>query len=470
MLPPHLSTFFVTPRNSSASSSPLLRFSSSSWIRHNVGHLRYDATRISSCQRLGGCSLSSSSSSLSSFPSHSRAASTSSDKSGRRRPPTPAAAASDRGYDADAESDSLAEDEHRKIRRGATTVAAKRKGKAAEAAAEDETPFSSSSSSSWPGSDVEDEDDARRNSGGEGEGGGGEGDPSAALRAALFREALGKVPELGWSQEALAAAALSLGLSPSAARLARRGPADLALWYIKRCNDEFAESLGEGFVAAAAAAGGGGKSGAGAAEEKTSNSDNSSSSSSSARLEELASLPGTTARIEAAIWWRLQAVARFSSTWHQAVAAVALAGPRAAAEAARELWRWSDDAWTLAAGDRGLDAAATASPNSYYSKRATLAAVYAACELHLLADYSPGHDETRRSVRRRLEDAAEVAKFSKSVLGGVAAAPLSPPGSFAHFAAGAASRAREAACWPARGRGGRVGAEWEGGGGGERRV
>ena len=178
-------------------------------------------------------------------------------------------------------------------------------------------------------------------------------------------------------------------------------------------------------------------------------------------MEELASLPGTTARIDRAIWWRLQPVARFSSTWHQAVAAVALAGPGAAAEAARELWRWSDDAWALAAGDRPSSSSAADSSSSYYSKRATLCAVYAACELHLLADFSPDHEETRRSVRRRLEDAAAVAKFSKSILG--AAAPS--PGAFAHFAAGAASRAREAACGgPAGGSGRRRGgAEWEGG-------
>ena len=237
----------------------------------------------------------------------------------------------------------------------------------------------------------------------------------------------------------------------------------MALWYIRKSNEEFAASLGGGFDAEA------GKNGEGeGGAKKTTKKKNDGDASS--RLEQLASLPGTTARIEAAIWWRLQPVARFSSTWHQAVAAVALAGPGAAAEAARELWRWSDDAWTLAAGDRppapssGPASSSSSYLSSYYSKRTTLSAVYAACELHLLADFSPDHEETKSSVRRRLEDAAAVAKFSKSIFG---AAPS--PGAFAHFAAGAASRAREAACGGPAAAGGsgrrRGGAEWEGEGG-----
>lgn len=391
----------------------------------------------------------------------------SSSSSSNARRPTPAAAADndDRGYDADAESDSLTESDEQRKGGGKG-----RKAAAARAAAEDEAETSSSSpssssssfsstdfssSSSWPGSDVEDEDDASKSAeeDDEEEESHEEKDPAASLRAALFEEALAKVPELGWTQEALAAAAVSLGLSASAARLARRGPADLALWFIRRSNDEFAASLGNGFVVAPS------KEGEEDGDEKVKNDDE----SDNARLRELRALPGTTARIDAAIWWRLQPVARFSSTWHQAVASIALAGPRAAAEAARELWRWSDDAWTLAAGDRTFD---PSSSSSYYSKRATLSAVYAACELHLLADFSPNHEETRLSIRRRLEDAAAVARFSKTVLGAVSPASSS---SFGHFAAGAASRAREAACGPmGMGRGGGRrggGAEWEGGGG-----
>lgn len=463
-----LSTLIAAPPTFSSASSLLLRFSSSC-ISRGTGPHHNDAIRIKSSQRLSGSGFSDASP-----PSQTRAASTSTPSfdSSRRPPSSPSPSpADDRGYDADAESDSsLTEDEHRKGRKGggasASAASASAASAASAAAAAEAEAASSAFSSSWPGSDVEDEDDASKSSAEDDEEEEGDDSSASSLRDALFEEALTKVPELGWSHEALAAAARQLGLSPAAARLARRGPADLALWFIRRSNDEFAASLGGGLSF------GGGAAGKGTAAAAAASKEGGEENNASARLKELAALPGTTARIEAAIWWRLQPVARFSSSWHQAVAAVALAGPRAAAEAARELWRWSDDAWTLAAGDRPPapeeeDAASKSSSSyasSYYSKRATLLAVYAACELHLLADFSPDHEETRRSVRRRLEDAAAVAKFSKSVLGAVAPSP----GAFAHFAAGAASRAREAACGPAgrggSGRGRRGGAEWEGGG------
>jgi rpsU-divergently transcribed protein len=361
----------------------------------------------------------------------------------------------DRDYDADAESDSLTDDERRRRNRRVTSssTAKKKSPSAATTAAEkkeqDETPSSSSSSSSsfafssssWPGSDVEDEDDASRGFESDDDGEEEEQDASSQLRERLFETALagGHVERHGWSNEALSSAARSLGFSPSAARLARRGPADLALWFIRKCNDEFRDSLGEGFSVDDAKGGNDG----GEGREASTTTTTTTTTTTNPRVEELASLPGTTARIEAAIWWRLQPLLPHSGTWHQAAASVALAGPRAAAEAARELWRFCDDAWTLAAGDREPATSSTAS-SSYYTKRATLAAVYAACELHLLADYSPGHEETRRSIRRRLGDAAAVAKATKSLLPGSSSNPL------ASLASEAASRAREAACGPVR--------------------
>lgn len=61
-----------------------------------------------------------------------------------------------------------------------------------------------------------------------------------------------------------------------------------------------------------------------------------------------------------------------------------------------ELARLADEIWFLA-GDTSVD-------TSWYTKRATLAAVYSAAEVYMTQDSSPNISETEKFVDGRLED------------------------------------------------------------------
>lgn len=61
----------------------------------------------------------------------------------------------------------------------------------------------------------------------------------------------------------------------------------------------------------------------------------------------------------------------------------------------RELARLSDEIWFLA-GDSSVD-------SSWYTKRASLAAIYAASEVFMTQDTSPGFRDTERFLDERLE-------------------------------------------------------------------
>ena len=65
-----------------------------------------------------------------------------------------------------------------------------------------------------------------------------------------------------------------------------------------------------------------------------------------------------------------------------------------------ELARLSDEIWFLA-GDTSVD-------TSWYTKRATLAAVYSSTELFMTTDKSAGFAETERFLDRRLEETRKV--------------------------------------------------------------
>lgn len=84
-----------------------------------------------------------------------------------------------------------------------------------------------------------------------------------------------------------------------------------------------------------------------------------------------------------------------------------MAQPTFAPECIAELARLADDVWALA-GDAAVDP-------SWYAKRAALSAVYAAAELYMTTDRSPGFRETREFVRRRFAETAEVGRAVSSV-------------------------------------------------------
>jgi ubiquinone biosynthesis protein COQ9 len=64
----------------------------------------------------------------------------------------------------------------------------------------------------------------------------------------------------------------------------------------------------------------------------------------------------------------------------------------------RLLLQLLDEIWYSAGGDTSTDA-------SWYTKRASLAAVYMSTELYMLTDYSPGYADTWQQLERRMQDA-----------------------------------------------------------------
>lgn len=87
--------------------------------------------------------------------------------------------------------------------------------------------------------------------------------------------------------------------------------------------------------------------------------------------------------------------------------------PLHAAEGARLIWGTADAIWT-ALGDSSRDV-------NWYSKRATLSAVYGSTVLYWLGDDSPGHEATWAFLDRRIEDVMQIekakAKFRENPLG-----------------------------------------------------
>jgi ubiquinone biosynthesis protein COQ9 len=180
-------------------------------------------------------------------------------------------------------------------------------------------------------------------------------------RAALIEAILPEVPFDGWSRLALRAAARRCGIGPDEAfTLFPGGAADLVAAFSHWADQEMLNRL------------------------------------------EAVPLPHARVpdRIAGAIATRFDVV----EPWREAVrrALTVLALPHNAPLAARLVYDTVDAMW-YAAGD-------TATDFSFYTKRATLAAIYTAAVLYWLEDRSEGFSDTRAFVDRRL---AGVARFGR---------------------------------------------------------
>jgi ubiquinone biosynthesis protein COQ9 len=176
-------------------------------------------------------------------------------------------------------------------------------------------------------------------------------------RAALIEAILPDVALQGWSRPALRAAARRIGLPPEEAlALFAGGAADLVAgfsrWADRRTLDRFEALPLDGL--------------------------------------------GTAQRIALAIGMRLDLLEPWREAVRRALAVLAL--PQNAPLAARLLYETIDAIW-YAAGDEATDF-------SFYTKRATLAAITAATLLYWLDDRSPGAADTRAFLERRLAGAA----------------------------------------------------------------
>jgi ubiquinone biosynthesis protein COQ9 len=180
----------------------------------------------------------------------------------------------------------------------------------------------------------------------------------------VLEAALVHVPFDGWSDRTLRAATADAGVDPGLVRaLFPRGGVDLALAYHARGDDRMAARLKDMDLSAM-------------------------------RFRD---------RIAAAVRARLedadQELVRRGSTLFSL--------PMHSADGARAIWGTADRIWT-ALGDSAQDL-------NWYTKRATLSAVYAATVLYWLGDTSPDHQATWEFLDRRIDNVMQVEKLKATL-------------------------------------------------------
>jgi len=109
-------------------------------------------------------------------------------------------------------------------------------------------------------------------------------------------------------------------------------------------------------------------------------------------------------KVATAIWWRLEAISDAEAVRR---AATLFALPLYSADGARLIWGTADRIWE-ALGDTSDDV-------NWYSKRATLSAVYGSAVLYWLGDESPGFQATKDFIDRRISDVMRIEKAKASV-------------------------------------------------------
>jgi ubiquinone biosynthesis protein COQ9 len=189
-------------------------------------------------------------------------------------------------------------------------------------------------------------------------------DSFAAARDAIVKAALAHVPFDGWSRRTLTKAATDAGFDATMAERAFPGGAIEAVAHFASLADRKLE------------------------EEAT------------GKADELAAMRFTP-RVGWLVRRRIEAWTDHREAVRRAVAALALPGH--AGRAMRAAWRTADTIWH-AAGDSSTDF-------SYYTKRATLIAVYSSTLLVWLDDSSEGASASWAFLDRRLADVGRFTKF-----------------------------------------------------------
>jgi ubiquinone biosynthesis protein COQ9 len=186
------------------------------------------------------------------------------------------------------------------------------------------------------------------------------------VRGAVLEAALPHVVFDGWSNAALARGVEDAGVNPAVARVAfPRGGLDLALAYHYDRDARLADEL------ATAALGG-------------------------LRFRD---------KMAFAIYRRLELVAREKEQVRRAASLLSL--PNHAPDAARAIWNTADTIWD-ALGDQSRD-------YNWYTKRATLSAVYSSSVLYWLGDQSADGSATRDFIARRIDNVMQFEEFKSRV-------------------------------------------------------
>lgn len=192
-----------------------------------------------------------------------------------------------------------------------------------------------------------------------------ETDTSGQQRARLLDAAMIHVAFDGWTETTFRAAARDADMTLAAARaVCPRGALDLAVAYHEAGDRAMLDRL------------------------------------ATARLEDMRFRD----KIAAAVRFRLEAAEDKEAVRR---GATLFALPMNSAEGARLVWGTADAIWT-ALGDRSDDI-------NWYTKRATLSAVYSSTVLYWLGDDSPEHHRTWDFLDRRIEDVMRFEKVKASV-------------------------------------------------------
>jgi len=188
----------------------------------------------------------------------------------------------------------------------------------------------------------------------------------AATQAELLAAILPNVPFDGWSHLSFKAAAEAVGLDPGmAALICPRGAVDLAVAYHRAGDDAMATVF-------------------------------SATDTGALRY-----------RDKVALAIRLRLDAADAELVRRGASVFAL--PQHAATGAALIWGTADAIW-CALGD-------TSDDFNWYSKRASLAAVYSACVLYWMGDTSEGRRDTAEFIDRRIEGIMRFEKLKGHVVG-----------------------------------------------------
>ncbi|KAK7070680.1 Ubiquinone biosynthesis protein coq9, mitochondrial [Halocaridina rubra] len=196
-------------------------------------------------------------------------------------------------------------------------------------------------------------------------------DAEDELRNSILDAALPFVHSYGWSQDALAQGAESLGYSGMAHGMFPGGGVDLVNHFYTLCNHKLQLSLEEQV-----------KEAQGNPELKK----------------------GTTAFIASAVEERLRMNIEYIDSWHRALALHA--SPLNVQNSLHNLGTLVDHVWYYA-GDRTTDF-------NWYTKRGILAAVYKSTEIYMLQDKSEDFQDSWAFMNRRLSDVHSVGKCAQS--------------------------------------------------------
>lgn len=190
------------------------------------------------------------------------------------------------------------------------------------------------------------------------------------LQARILTAALEFVPLHGWSMEAIAAGAETLGLSSASTGMFYNGAGDLVLHFISHCNSQLTEILAEEHKQVQL----------GQAERKK-----------------------TAEFLRDAVEARLRMYAPYIDTWPQAMSILLL--PHNIPDSLKHLSNMVDDIWYYA-GDRSTDM-------NWYTKRAALTGIYNTTELVMVQDSSPDFQDTWNFLDNRIQDVVNMASTAK---------------------------------------------------------